>query len=101
MYNFKYYSYENVLKIFNDDIIFDFEKTINKIINFFDFIHKDEILKKCEILKIENFVKKNEKHVTNLNLQKERYKKYWNNRIQIKFDEIFPEDLLTKLKFLK
>ena len=96
MYNYKYYNYENVLKIFNDDIVFDFEKTINKIINFFDFKNKDEILKKCEILKIENFVKENEKHVTNLNFQKERYKKYWNNRIQKKFDEIFPKDLLTK-----
>ena len=101
IYNFKYSNNKNVLKIFNEDLTFNFENTLTKILDFFGFKNKVEILKKCEILKLENLINKNNIHVTNLNLQKDRYTKYWNSRIQKKFEETFPSDLLSKQIFIK
>ena len=101
IYNFKYSNNKNVLKIFNEDLIFDFENTLVKIINFFGFKNKEIILKKCDILRIENLVNKNDQHVTNLNFKKDRYAIYWNNKIQKKFEETFPKDLLSNHIFKK
>ena len=99
MYNFKFYKNKNVLKIINEDIIFNFDETINKILNFFDMRNNEEIIEKCQNLRIENIIKEKENHITNLEVKKSRYKIYWSEKIQKKFEEIYPNDLITKLDF--
>jgi len=39
-------------------------------------------------------------HSTNINIEHDRYKKYWTQRIQEHFNKLFPDDILIKFNYL-
>tara|TARA_B100001250_G_scaffold253383_1_gene217884 strand:+ start:242 stop:685 length:444 start_codon:yes stop_codon:yes gene_type:complete len=100
MINYNYYKYKNVLVIDNQDIVFDFENIIKKILIFFEQTKNlNKIIENSQKLKIQNIInKKYPIKITNTDMERNRYKRYWNKKIDDRFKELFSSNLLEKLK---
>lgn len=98
--NFKFFKNKNVKIVKFEDLIYNSEETISEICKYLnvDEFKKKKILKKMKkhcLLNINNDLPI---HVTNLDLSKDRYKRYWNRKINKEFNLLFPS-ILNKLNY--
>lgn len=81
----------NVLKVNFEDLVWDLENTLNKCIDFFKWYDiKNNLI---DYMKDYSLVLKGKEvhkdHITNLELDKYRYKKYWNDILEQKLKKIY------------
>lgn len=81
----------NVLIINFEDLVWDLENTLNKCIDFFKWHNiKNDLI---DFMKEYSLVLKGKEvhkdHITNLELDKYRYKKYWNDILEQKLKKIY------------
>ena len=103
MYNLNHYYKKNVYILKYEDLVFNHNETIKKLCEFIGI--DDSLINDIIDLSIKNnlMYQKNESkltdHCTNINLCENRYKKFWNNRIDKEFFKLFPKDIMEKLKY--
>ena len=98
--NFSYFKNKNVLVVKLEDLIYNSDDSLNKICN---FLNIDDFKRKniCKRMRRHSLLKNAQNlpiHVTNMNLSRGRYKKYWNKKINKEFNKLFPR-ILKKLNY--
>jgi len=83
-----------IKKIKFEDLVFDYDNSIDELLNYFEFNeNKKKIFKtlfKKYSLNNSEYKKKNINHITNFEHNKNRYRDYWNLEIEKKFNENYP-----------
>lgn len=97
---------KNVLIVKFEDLIYNLKKTLKEIclfLDIYDVNNHDRLFMKCKssnILRLKSKGIQNNSHITNFNLDKERWKKYWNDEIEEEFSKLFPKDIMKKLNYI-
>jgi len=93
MYNLNHYGKPNVKIIKFEDLCFNFKETMSKFLDYIEIKNKKIVLQKIEHL---DFINSSIEHSTNKDKDKERYKKYWTEDIEMEFNKLFPANLMNK-----
>jgi len=103
MYNLDHYDKSNTLVVKFEDLIFNHDETIRGMCNFLEINkwYTRNIIKESCRHNLLNQKKKNQitSHATNVNVDKDRYKQYWNETLEAEFNRLFPSDVLSKLGY--
>ena len=103
MYNLEHYGKSNTLTVKFEDLIFNHDETIQGLCKFLK-ISKSQTKRILKENLQNNLLnqKRNNKitaHTTNVNVEKNRYKQYWNETIEAEFNRLFPADVLSKFGY--
>lgn len=103
MYNLEHYQKPNTIIIKFEDLIFNHNETIQDLCDFLEINKRrsKKIIKKSlqHNLLVQKKNKQITEHATNLDVEKNRYKQYWNETIEAEFNRIFPTDVLSKFGY--
>jgi len=101
--NYDFYNKKNIIIIRFEDLIFNFKKTLEKILNFSEIndVNKSKIyneVNKYNLFDNKDGIKFHENFITNYNLDLNRYKNYFTKRINNEFNNNY-KGLLRLLKY--
>jgi hypothetical protein len=84
----------NIKKIKFENLVFDYDNTIDELLDYFEFNSAKKKLFKTFFKKYSlnnsEYKKKNINHITNLENKRNRFQDYWNLEIEKKFNENYP-----------
>lgn len=100
MYNLPHYGKKNVIVVKFEDLVYNHDKTVIDICKFVG-ISPEPVLERTIQ---DNLLTLKEKgitldHSTNVELDRSRFEKYWDEDIERKFKDIFPHDIMEKLGY--
>lgn len=103
MYNLEHYGKANTITVRHEDLIFNHDETIRGLCEFLEIStwRTKRIIKKSLQHNLLHQKKNNRLtiHTTNVKVEKDRYKQYWNETIEAEFNRLFPEDVLSKFGY--